>query len=207
MAKKAFVYDGTNWVDIAQSTADLSTYQKSNRTGLQIVVPTSVTGGTVSANGAVTIGSGVTSVSVNGCFSSTYDNYKIMVSGGVASSDNYIGVRLISAGTQATTQYYQGRMYSDWATTGSGNANINNSDRWDYAGFSNTDYLDMTMDLMDPFLVKKTRFSSAYSATTFGATNQGRHNVAASYDGLWFGKASGTMTGGTIRVYGYNNGV
>lgn len=25
MAKKAFVYDGTNWVDIAQSTADLST--------------------------------------------------------------------------------------------------------------------------------------------------------------------------------------
>ena len=26
MAKKAFVYDGTNWVDIAQSTADLSNY-------------------------------------------------------------------------------------------------------------------------------------------------------------------------------------
>ena len=26
MAKKAFVYDGTNWVDIAQSTADLSGY-------------------------------------------------------------------------------------------------------------------------------------------------------------------------------------
>jgi hypothetical protein len=26
MAKKAFVYDGTNWIDIAQSTADLSNY-------------------------------------------------------------------------------------------------------------------------------------------------------------------------------------
>jgi len=26
MAKKAFVYDGTNWVDIAQSTTDLSNY-------------------------------------------------------------------------------------------------------------------------------------------------------------------------------------
>ena len=197
----------TNTVDQSTTVGGYNILNEIKSTGLELVVPTSVTGGTVSANGAVTIGSGVTSVSVNGCFSSTYDNYKIMVSGGVASSDNYIGVRLISAGTQATTQYYQGRMYSDWANTGSGNANINNSDRWDYAGFSNTDYLDMTMDLMDPFLVKKTRFSSAYSATTFGATNQGRHNVAASYDGLWLGKASGTMTGGTIRIYGYNNGV
>ena len=32
MAKKAFVYDGTNWIDIAQSTTDLSVYSTTAQT-------------------------------------------------------------------------------------------------------------------------------------------------------------------------------
>ena len=45
------------------------------------IIPSSASNGTVGADGTVSITSSVSSVTVNGAFSSTYDNYKILISG------------------------------------------------------------------------------------------------------------------------------
>jgi hypothetical protein len=205
MAKKAFVYDGTNWIDIAQSTADLSTYQKSNRTGLQLVVPTGATNGTVSANGAVTIGSAVTSVTVNGAFSSTYDNYKIILTGGVASGVTDI---LMSLGG-ITTGYNSRLLYGSFVNTSNNVANSQNGTAWIWVGGGNTANLSLNMELQNPFLSKP-----KWATNTFIKFDNGDvgstisfNNSTASATSFSIAPGSGTLTGGTIRIYGYNNGL
>lgn len=205
MAKKAFVYDGTNWVDIAQSTTDLSAYQTVDRTGLNVVVPTGATNGTVSANGAVTIGSAVSSVTVSGAFSATYDNYLIILSGGVGSTATGINLTLGST----ATGYYRGGNYTSYATTTVTGVAGNNVTNWQSIGVASTTSLDARVELYDPFLEKNTKMRGSYaSALTTGESlvQQGFLNNTISYTDFTFTKASGTLTGGTIRIYGYNNG-
>jgi hypothetical protein len=205
MAKKAFVYDGTNWVDIAQSTTDLSAYQTVDRTGLNVVVPTGATNGTVSANGAVTIGSAVSSVTVSGAFSATYDNYLIILSGGVGSTAT--GINLTLGAT--ATGYYRGGNYTSYATTTVTGVAGNNVTNWQSIGVASTTSLDARVELYDPFLEKNTKMRGSYaSALTTGESlvQQGFLNNTTSYTDFTFTKASGTLTGGTIRIYGYNNG-
>ena len=64
----------------------------------------------------------------------------------------------------------------------------------------------MDFDIMNPFLAKTTVFANGtYTDTaTFGTTN-GVHSVATSYADFTVTPGSGTLTGGTIRVYGYLN--
>jgi hypothetical protein len=206
MAKKAFVYDGTNWIDIAQSTADLSTYQKSNRTGLQIVVPTSVTGGTVNANGAITIGSAVSSVNVTGVFSSNYDVYKIIIAGGVASGAPDLQVSLDGI----TTGYYSTLTYQAFGSTTVVGAVANNAARWSWTGAGTTASLNMNLELHSPNLAKPKTASNFYNEMGISATNGLSRQFNASTTqatGFTITPSTGTITGGTIRIYGYNNGV
>ena len=203
MAKKAFVYDGTNWIDIAQSTADLSTYQKSNRTGLQLVVPTSVTGGTVSANGAVTVGNAVSSVTVNGVFSSAYDNYRIVIGGVDATSRVNFRLQLGS-----TTNEHYGSIYFD-----SYDAASVGTERWVNAanmiiGIAGTgDDTSSSCDIYSPNLVKRTTLSGTYNTFYFSGWYGGGVNTTTQYTSFTILVGGGaTLTGGTIRVYGYNNG-
>jgi hypothetical protein len=205
MAKKAFVYDGTQWVDIAQSTTDLSAYQTVDRTGLNVVVPTGATNGTVSANGAVTIGSAVSSVTVSGAFSATYDNYLIILSGGVGSTAT--GINLTLGAT--ATGYYRGGNYTSYGSTTVTGVAGNNVTNWQSIGVASTTSLDARVELYDPFLEKNTKMRGSYaSALTTGESlvQQGFLNNTTSYTDFTFTKASGTLTGGTIRIYGYNNG-
>jgi hypothetical protein len=206
LAKKAFVYDGTNWIDIAQSTADLSTYQKSNRTGLNLVVPTSVTGGTLGANGAITVGSDVTSVVVNGAFSAAYDNYEILWSGGVmasSSGDSQLQLRLGSSTSGYTTflRYTNGSAMSvaSQSTT-----------QFMWVGGGSTGSGLMQVKLYAPFLPVHTRMDSntynSWNNVYLGSSN-GVHTDSSSYTGFSIlVSGTGSMTGGTIRIYGYNNG-
>jgi hypothetical protein len=201
LAKKAFVYDGTNWIDIAQSTADLSTYQKSNRTGLQLVVPTSATNGTVSANGAVTFSS-ASSVSINGCFNSSYSNYLIEMDFR-ASVSMSVNVQMSLLGTPASTAAYsRQRLASYGSTTASNNGTAQTS--WNMI----TGYLESsaTIKLYKPALADLTRFQS--TSMSYGDemwSTGGVHALSTSYDGLVLTASTGNISG-TIRIYGYNNG-
>lgn len=150
-----------------------------------------------------TIGSAVSSVTVSDCFSSTYDNYKILISNGVGSTD---GIQLNMALGASTTQYYTSGMYTDFSTGGAGTANSSNSASWIRVGYSATNVLFMDMDIIGPNLAYATYAASHMNRN---GNNLGNlvylHNVSTAYTSFTLTTSTGTLTGGTIRVYGYAN--
>ena len=184
-----------------QAAAD-GKFVNKNVGGLNLVVPTSVTGGTVSANGVVTIGTAVSSIAVNGVFSSTYDNYKIIISGGASSTTANLQFRLGAS----VTGYYSSLQYVTWSTIAASNASDNNASQISYLGSADPNGLYLNSDIVSPFLSKFTFMEGTY----VGSANSGKvaasHRVATSYTDFVILPTSGTLTGGTIRIYGYNNG-
>jgi len=138
-------------------TADSST-----ATGLKWATPTSASGLTFIKS--QTIGSAVSSVTVTGAFSATYDNYLITINGG--------------AGSGWTASYYSTSNHSGY------------------------------INLQNPFLSKNTTIDTTAIGGTgyFIAKYSGMLNDTNSYTAFTLtGGSASTMTGGEIRVYGYQN--
>jgi hypothetical protein len=155
-----------------------------------------------------TIGSGVASVTITSCFSAQYDNYLISFSDMTASASGVLYGKL-TVGTTPQTNGWTGNTFFivNGAAGGLGNATITNAAFFELgsitstAGYKNAS----TCNLQAPFLTTQARsqYSNAddnyfrFSATQLANTT--------SYDGLQISPSSGTITGGTIRVYGYRN--
>jgi hypothetical protein len=60
--------------------------------------------------------------------------------------------------------------------------------------------------VVNPFLSKWTLINASNPRSDLGGHTTGIHKVASSYTDFTIGCALGTNTGGTIRIYGYNNG-
>jgi hypothetical protein len=153
-----------------------------------------------------TIGSAVSSVTVTGAFSADYDNYKIIVSGGVASGNGPIRFNF-----DGNTADYHSVLIFGSTGAGIGNATALGTGSiayWDQMGYASTNAITMNMEVLAPFLTKTSAFSSYNIPTVAGSNSgpaQGFHNSATSFTGFRLALGSGTMTGGTIRVYGYRN--
>ena len=153
-----------------------------------------------------TIGSAVTDVTVSDAFSADYDNYKIIVSGGVGSTNNPL--RFNFAGNTAN---YQSVLIFGSTAAALGNASALGTGSiayWDQMGYATPNAITVNMEVSDPFLAKMSTFSSVLAPTNTGANSgpvQGFHNSATSFTGFRITASSGTLTGGTIRVYGYRN--
>ena len=193
---------------VARTVADVYTQTQSdarfvNKTvgGLNLVVPTGATNGTVGANGAVTIGSAVGSVTVNGAFSATYDNYKIIINGGVGSATTAVTLKLGAS----TTTYNEFLIYGNYSSATVGGAAQSTSPHFGWAGGCGANGIYLNVDLQSPFLAKYTRMGSsqAYIGETETGTVSGIHKTATSYTDFTITPTSGTLTGGTIYVYGY----
>jgi hypothetical protein len=151
-----------------------------------------------------TIGTAVSSVTVTSAFSSTYDNYLILVSGGVGSADANIALTLGSA----SSGYKYGGLYVLYTgTTVTGEAS-NGAANFPRAARGTTKSIDGEIELKNPFNTKRTtaqwRISSAEDGQLW-AVGGGVLDDATSYTAFTLTPASGTLTGGTIRVYGYQN--
>lgn len=170
--------------------------------GVSIFFSTSV----ASASGLVliktqTIGSAVSSVTVTGAFSATYDNYKILISGGVASADVGGSVKL---GVTAAGYYVAARGLS-YAGVASDN-NTNNGASFAGIVAANTSVISGNFELQNPFATKVTVLSFAFTNPTSGAQSRnggGFLDNTTSYTDFTITPSSGTYTGGTIFVYGY----
>ena len=150
-----------------------------------------------------TIGSAVSSVTVSDAFSSSYDNYRIMIGGGVASANTEIRMQL---GATTAAYYDCGALSTYNGSTLSQNAN-NNQASWS-VGQVSTDSLSGVIDLLSPNLAKNTHMTTTASrAQTTGAwiSYGGYLANTTQYTAFTIFPASGTLTGGTIRVYGYAN--
>jgi hypothetical protein len=179
-------------------------------TGLQSYNGTSwVTWGTAPSSGALTlistttIGSAVSSVTVSSAFSSTYDNYRIMLNGGSGSTIDYLYLTLGST----TSGYCQGGFDSTYSTSGLGSQRRNNAASW-FGGYFNTAGINGVIELQGPNMTENTFIQATFAdaRTTERATFvPGFLNDTTAYTAFTLTTGAGTLTGGTIRVYGYAN--
>lgn len=195
---------------VARAVSDVYTQSQSDARfvnksvgGLNLVIPTSVTGGTVSTNGQIALSS-ATTVTIDGVFSSSYANYLIIASTNTTSTGSLNSIQLRSGGsTTAGSGYFSSHFYHDLSTTGIVNA-TNGGSAWALRSVAPSAY---SITLLNPFAATPTMATGTYiapastlnSTGTFGA----HHNGNTSFDGLVFNCTSAT---GTIRIYGYNNG-
>jgi hypothetical protein len=150
---------------------------------------------------ATTIGSAVSSVTVTGAFSATYDTYKIVLVGGTGSvSDADINVTL---GATATG-YYLGQGGVTYAASATDRGTDNGSS-WEGAGRVNTDGNNLNIDLNAPFLSKITFITGAVSNGSNARMFAGRLANTTSYTTFTITPSGSTITGGTLYVYGYAN--
>lgn len=195
-------------VTVTNTAQTLAQYQSARlvRTGLNAwtVTPDSGTSSGLTLVSSTTIGSAVSSVTVTGAFSAAYENYKIIVSGGVSSADCYLNIQLGASVTGYYTFMIYGASFASNTLSGNGS---NNTVNFNVVGDGITSQgLFMNADFLNPFLAKYTRYGSAIgfqSATGSGVTS-GIHKVATSYTDFTMAPSTGTITGGTIYVYGYN---
>jgi hypothetical protein len=150
---------------------------------------------------ATSIGSTVSSVTVSSAFSSTYDNYKITVSGGSCSVTQGLNLSLGST----TTGYYAAQNYVNYSGGANNSDGRNNQSSFIAAGAARPKYLHMNIDLFSPFLSDETVYNGWYITESQGGYSVGFLDNTTSYTAFTIAPGSGTLTGGTIRVYGYAN--
>ena len=146
-----------------------------------------------------TVGTAVSSVTVSGAFSTDFDNYRIVIGGGTASTAANMTMGLGSS----VTGYYGLLQYGTYAGSGYTAATNNNSTQWDFVGYCNTNYVGAAFDLINPFTTNWTQILNAgWTPSTASGTFQGIHQVATSYTSFTIASVA-ALTGGTISVYGY----
>jgi hypothetical protein len=146
-----------------------------------------------------TIETTVSSVVVSDAFNASYENYKIIVTGGSGSTPN----NMILTMTGATSAYYMSLIFATYAGGVPTNANVNNGANWSFTGDASANGITMNVDLLDPFNTKTTRLSGEYITLNNAGHFAGYLNNTTSYSSFTIAPTSGTLTGGTIYVYGY----
>jgi hypothetical protein len=146
------------------------------------------------------VGTAVSSVNVTSAFNATYDNYKIIYHNGASSVATPLNLRLGAS----TTAYYGSYVYAAYSTGVVAGLGVNNGSSFVYAGAVAGGSVNLNADVFSPFLAKFTTLTSVGTNYSFNFGNfTGTHEVATSYSDFTLTPSSGTLTGGTIYVYGY----
>jgi hypothetical protein len=189
--------------DLNDAAEKIETYM-----GLVKVIPTSVAGSgvTLGATGTVTFAAS-TSVSINGCFSALYSNYRVVIAG--SGTDNLDGsLRFRAGGTDSTGANYQyassgfyGGIRND--ASGTGQTSIGFA-----VSFGNGRTSGASIDIYRPFTTDSYKVTSTQVAFAHSAVGVIVRNVAGAlgsatqFDGFTFFVGSGSISG-TVTVYGY----
>lgn len=153
-----------------------------------------------------TIGSAVSSVTVTDAFSSTYDNYLIIVSGGAGSASSGINLQFGST----TTGYYSWELYGSYSgNTVNGFGQSNSTSIGDFATTTANGHTGVA-HVLSPNLAARTSFNTAFGELDtifYAGWKNGFVNNNTQYTAFTLTPATGgvTMTGGIIRIYGYQN--
>ena len=150
------------------------------------------------------------SITINNCFSATYDNYLIMYNGNGASANTVLNAALTSGGSAAAGNYYYAFMgLSSAGTTSNLLASpATNLAVTDLAG-AEPNQISFAMQVHKPFLARHTTFevisSNSNGSLYTGRSGAGLHYVSSSYDGIIFGPPAPQTFSGNFKVYGYRN--
>ncbi len=149
-----------------------------------------------------TIGSAVSSVTVSDAFSANYDNYRIVIQGGSASTNaGYLTMQLGSTVTNYRYDFISANL-AGATPTSSGSVGAAN---FPTVGFKSSSIM-ASIEVVGPFAATMTMVSCPAGQT---GNNMGWMTGvqidATSFTAFTIGASTGTITGGTIRVYGYRN--
>jgi hypothetical protein len=153
---------------------------------------------------STTVGSAVASVTISNCFSATFANYRVTYDNGSCSvSDDFINFK--GSGVTGTPIVFTGTFQRNNGTSGVFNT-LGGSVFT--IGLTALNALTVQADLFNPFASLRTTFVARSTGQTvtdkFINTNSaGVDTQTNSSTGFVLSPASGTLTGGTIKVYGY----
>jgi hypothetical protein len=214
MAYPLKTWDGTQWVQVSSASTDLSIYYTQAQSdarfvnqvnnGMFLVKPTSVTGGTVSANGQITFTS-QSSINIYGCFTSAYRNYVaeidfVHTNGSMVTYIQYYnGTTLLNGSTDYQWQ-------ETYFTTTTGSTRSTGDTYSQILQNSGANNVVASIKFYNPQVSGlSTNTNHQLSAGAFTTIGAGAYKPTTSVDGFRFVFSAGTATG-TIRIYGYNNG-
>jgi hypothetical protein len=150
-----------------------------------------------------TIGSAVSSVTVSDVFSSTYDNYKIIIANTTCSTA--AGILLTLNGSAGSTYNYGGFYTTLGTTTLNGESSAGTSAGIAVGLYANNKSASV-IEIQNPFNSVATTLSAMSAGGTYTYVINGIDTNAASSTAFTLDpQSSATLTGGTIRVYGYAN--
>ena len=183
-------------------TADSST-----ATGLKWATPATPSAGmTLVTSSPFTT---VSSHSVNNCFTSTYQNYYLILNISGASADTVdVSIKLRASGTDTSTNYAQQRVYAINTTVGA-DANPAGTSAF-YITSIDKDFPTTPLSEITIANPQAAAVSSMISQSLWHTTNlnwnamTGIQNSTTQFDGFTISVSGGTMSG-TIRVYGLQN--
>jgi hypothetical protein len=150
-----------------------------------------------------TVGAGVSSVSVTAAFSATYESYRILYVGGSASTSGelYFSLNGITSG------YYSTMIYVPFGAGTIANVSSNNQAILNWCGaYNNTTSNMFDLEIHNPFASRIKFGKGNFNPMTTTANHGDSHhfiNSTASATAFTITASAGTITGGTIYVYGY----
>lgn len=185
---RVLVYDNTAWVMIVDTDEP---------PGLQLITKQSF--------------SASTSVDISGCFTSTYDNYRVVLVYTGSASD-YTNFQFKNSSGNVSGLFYRGQVTRSYGTTVDAISQYNTSTygNFAYAYGASTSYSTTSCDIISPNL------NSPSTATFQFYCDNGGSSTNFIMNGGFMYAAQGVMTGfrvypgsgnitGSIAVYGYRN--
>ena len=205
MAKKAYVYSGTDWVPLASEVTDLTAYSTS--TEIANTYATKADNGLVHIN--TTSFSAVTAVDIGSdaspLFSADYNNYLILVEANSDGAGQTLSARMRANTTNATGANYDYQFMQGFGATVNA-AESTSQTSWaigDLGAGTSGLYEIMSINLFKPFLATRTFFNTTQGGKGIVRMRGGVHQLTTSYNGIGFFATSNFS--GFIRIYGYRN--
>ena len=169
--------------------------------GMVLITPTSVAGSGVTLSGGAVSFSAATTVSVNGCFTASYDNYRFQLVTTASSADTQLNYRSRVSGTDNSSTNYNSQMLQGATSTAAASASTG-ATSWRFSDIGSANENICSGDIFSPFISRGTAFNNVrYSSAGSSAINAGAMTVTTSYDGFTVFPAAGNITG-TLRIYG-----
>jgi hypothetical protein len=147
----------------------------------------------------------VTSVTVNDAFSDDYDNYKIIMSGGVGTAPFTLACQLGST----TSGYYSNLLYGAYNASTPLSAATSGGSNFPYVGGGNSNAASASFELQGPHLGTRAGIIAQIARigiTSWGGVTNGFITSSEIYTSFTLIPDTAALTGGTIRVYGYRKG-
>lgn len=158
----------------------------------------------IRSNGSIAFDTCAT-LSLNGVFTSSYDNYMINIRWSQSTSAAYLQCRLRASGSDstATTDYNHQELFASSTTVAA--ARVTNDGFWKLGQSGIAQRNGLIANLYGPYLSQPTAFRSITVDSTANASIDdyaGTHELSTSYDGLTV-YVSATNFSGLVTVIGF----